>query len=88
MWETAPMPMKKYILEVFWHIIQEIFTTPMRMINYILGPQETYEEVVCNNPLNTRHKKQKDSMASSYMAYMRKKRQKNCFKIWSKRGYN
>ena len=29
----------------------EILTASMRMMKYILGPQETYEEVVRNNPL-------------------------------------
>ena len=38
------MPILKYII---W----EVFTAPMRMLKYILGPQETYEEVVRNNPL-------------------------------------
>ena len=41
---TFPMPILKYII---W----EVFTAPMRMLKYILGPQETYEEVVRNNPL-------------------------------------
>ena len=49
---TAPMHMMKYILGVFWYIMCEILTASMRMIKYILGPQETYEEVVRNNPLN------------------------------------
>ena len=53
MWEilTAPMHMMKYILGVFWYIMCEILTASMRMMKYILGPQETYEEVVRNNPL-------------------------------------
>ena len=40
---TFPMRILKYIM---W----EVFTAPMCMLKYILGPQETYEEVVCNNP--------------------------------------
>ena len=32
--------------ELFWHIKWGILTAPMRMMKYILGPQETYEEVV------------------------------------------
>ena len=60
--------------EVFWfiltspmHMLQcimwEILTVPMRMLKYIFGPQETYEEVVHDNPLkaikNTRSEDEK-----------------------------
>ena len=37
--------------EIFWYIMWEILTALMHMMKYILGPQETYEEVVFNNPL-------------------------------------
>ena len=43
--------------EVFWHIVSGNLTTPICMMKYILGSQETYEEIVCNNPLNARHKR-------------------------------
>ena len=32
------------------YVMWEILTAPMRVLKYILGPQETYEEVVRNNP--------------------------------------
>ena len=40
-----------YLLkEVFWHITCGVLTAPMRMLKYILEPQEVYEEKLRNNP--------------------------------------
>ena len=65
--------------EVFWHIVSGNLTTPICMTKYILGSQETYEEIVCNNPLNARHKKQKENMTLSCGVYEKKEAEKMVF---------